>query len=200
MFRGAWHLPNQSSCLNQNVTQHFMFQHCQPMKNHHTEQLQEEIEKYIQKKWQGNRLQSILWIHKYPCAQRISSEYCEKNVASFICWSPVTWCLHKSCRLIILIHQPFYTTGLGSAPQSGPWLASRHHINPDRWYCDTCDLYSRRVARHSSKSPSLSLSLSLARLPPANICGLDIEMWSAGSRAAPGVGTLERAARARVFK
>ena len=46
MFRGAWHLPNQSSCLNQNVTQ---FQHCQPMRNHETEQLQEEIEKYIQK-------------------------------------------------------------------------------------------------------------------------------------------------------
>ena len=127
------------------------------MRNHHTEQLQEEIEKYIQKKWQGSHFQSILWIHKYPCAPRISSEYCEKNVASFICWSPVTWCLHKSCRLIILIHQPFYTTGLGSAPQSGPRLAAWHHINPDRWYCDTCDLYSRRVARHSSKSPSLSL-------------------------------------------
>ena len=92
-------------------------------------------------------------------SQRISSEIPNivKNVASSICWSPVTWCLHKSCRLIILIHQPFYTTGLGSAPQSGPWLAAWHHINPDRWYCDTCDLYSRRVARHSSKSPSLSL-------------------------------------------
>ena len=41
---GAQHLPNQSSCLNQNLTRHFMFQHCQPMRNHDTEQLQEDIE------------------------------------------------------------------------------------------------------------------------------------------------------------
>ena len=36
----ARHLPNQSSVFNENLTRHFMFQHCQPMRNHHTEQLQ----------------------------------------------------------------------------------------------------------------------------------------------------------------
>ena len=36
----ARHLPNQSSWFKKNLTRHFMFQHCQPMRNHHTEQLQ----------------------------------------------------------------------------------------------------------------------------------------------------------------
>ena len=45
VFTSAQHLPNQSSVFNENLTRHFMFQHCQPMRNHDTEQLQEEIEK-----------------------------------------------------------------------------------------------------------------------------------------------------------
>ena len=53
----ARHLPNQSSVFNENLTWHFMFQHCQPMRNHDTEQLQEE------EKCQGNRLQSILCLN-----------------------------------------------------------------------------------------------------------------------------------------
>ena len=36
----ARHLPNQSSFKKKNLSSHFMFQHCQPMRNHHSEELQ----------------------------------------------------------------------------------------------------------------------------------------------------------------
>ena len=58
----ALHLPNQSSVLNENLIQHFMFQHCQPMKNHDTGQLQEGNRKINSEKVSGQS-SSIQLVH-----------------------------------------------------------------------------------------------------------------------------------------
>ena len=79
VFTGAWHLPNQSSCLNQNVTQHFMFQHCQPMRNHNTEQLHEGNRKINSEKVSGQS-SSIQLVHPlYTSMDTLKNDCCCLN-------------------------------------------------------------------------------------------------------------------------
>ena len=57
--------------FNYNLTWHFMFQHCQPMRNHDTEQLQEGYEKMNSEKLSGQSysIQLVhplyMYIHEY---------------------------------------------------------------------------------------------------------------------------------------
>ena len=60
----ARHLPNQSSVFNENLTRHFMFQHCQPMSNHHTERLQGGNRKINSEKVSGQS-SSIQLVHPF---------------------------------------------------------------------------------------------------------------------------------------